>query len=486
MADLTDEDFPGFQPLSSYRGLDYGPNFRPQARGSESVALDGTRPGLRDPRRGSPFTFRVRPPAALVNSLLGQGAARTQGPFDPLLRKVFNEALDNLQTVEQQFLEGVATAEEVEEARNALLGGRPPANQNINIIETAQAANNNFKRQLDARASFDARSFRPSSDTQGSGVTRSQDLIANNGERFSPGKVDQSSANQPAVSDLAQARDVLVQLNKVLATPPLTLLVNPDQLQITYGKKQVYQDRNRFNYIFQAWGEEQVRLNVTGRSAGFVVGSLGRTINFDDVGLGGIETQEVSGYQYASKWDSAAWQNLMGLFAFYRNNGYIYDGGTGGRPPSEAHLFIGNIEIFYDQWLYVGNFENFQYSYTEDKQHGAVDFSFDFVASFIFDRSEAGTVAPIPSPTPSPAQLRAEARAAAEAEFESIVSQPSNATIGQTLPPGAGGSPGTAILDPTVNPFEGRGPFQGPEIAPGVFLSPGSTTRFPTGTGGGL
>lgn len=481
MADLSDSDYPGIQPLSNYRGLRYGPNFVPQNRGAESLGIDGTLQKLRDPNLGSPFTFRVRPPATLVNSLLGRGSAVTKGPFDPALRKVFEDALNNLQIVEQRFADGLATPQELEDARNGLLGGRPPANQNINIIETAQAANNNFRRQLDARASFDARNFSPSSDTQGSGVTQSPDMIARNGERFNPDKVEQSSANQPAMSDLAQARDVIVQLNKVLATPPLTLLINPEQLQITYAKKQSYQDRNRFNYIFQSWGEEQVRLNVSGRSGGFVVATPNGAGAFERTGSGGLvpaENDEVSGYQYASKWDSIAWQNLMGLFAFYRNNGYIYDGG--GRPRSEAHLFVGNIEIVYDQWVYVGNFENFQYQYEEGKQHGAVAFSFEFVASFIFDRAQAGEIQKWKSPTPSPSE---EFENRVNAEFASIIGESGNANYTQTVPDGFGGAPSTAVLDDGVDIFQN--PLRGPELAPGVFAPPGSTVRFPTNNNGG-
>ena len=481
MADLPEEDYPGVQPLSNYRGLRYGPNFSPQSRGSQSVGVDGTNQKLRDPNLGSPFTFRVRPPATLVNALLGQGTAVTKGPFDPHLRDVFEDALNNLQVVEERFAETppLATAQEVEDARNALLGGRPAPNQNINIniIETAQAANNHFRRQLDARASFDARTFSPSSDTQGSGVSRPDDMVAGNGEKFNPDKIEGSSANQSAFSDLAQARDVLVQLNKMLATPPLTLLINPEQLMITYGKKQTYTDRNRFNYVFQSWGEEQVRLNVTGKSGGFVVGSIG-----DGPDNLKTKTNSVSGYQYASKWDSVAWQNLMSLFAFYRNNGYIYDGGGAGGGPSEAHLFIGSIEITYDQWVYVGNFENFQYQYTEDKQQGAVEFTFDFVVSFMFDRAQGGEIQKWKSPTPSPGEARDANRARSAAEFESIIGQGANATYTQTLPDGVGGASATCILNDQCNPFQSRrNPSQGEEVAPGVFLPPGRTSR-----GGGL
>jgi len=484
MADLTDEDYPGIQPLANYRGLAYGPNFQPQSQGAESLGLDGTLQKLRDPELGSPFTFRVRPPATLVNALAGRGGARTgNDAFDPNLRAVFEAALKEFKLVEQRFFEGAATEQELENARAALAGGRPQAGTNLNIIETAQRANSNFDGVLSARQQFGQRGFTPTSSTQGAGLTQSEDKVAANGERFDPQQVGSSNANQAAVSDLAQAQNVIVQLNKVLATPPLTLLVNPEQLTITYTKKQIYTDRNRFNHIFQSWGEDQPRLSVTGKSGGFLVGTPAGAGTFDKTidGIVPSDNDEVSGYQYASKWDSIAWQNLMSLFAFYRNNGYIYD--SGGRPKSEAHLFIGNIEIAYDQWVYVGNFENFSYQYTEMKQHGAIEFSFEFVVSFMFDRSQGGQVSRMPSVTPSPSDERATGRARAAAEFNALVAESGNSTITQTLPAGATGNAGTGILDPGVDPFESRNPFQGPEIAPGVFLPPGSTTRFPAGGG---
>lgn len=455
MADLIDEDYPGIQPLSSYKGLQYGSNFQPQSRGAQSIGLDGTLQKLRDPELGSPFTFRVRPPSTLINALAGRGGAGTRGPFDPLLREVFESALKDFLVVERRFADGVATQEELEFARAALAGGRPAASNNLNIIETAQRANSNFAGVLSARQQFGERGFTPTSATQGAGITRSNFEIAANGKQFDPQKVGSSSANQAAVSDLAQAQDVIVQLNKVRATPPLTLLVNPEQLTITYGKKQTYSDRNRFNYIFQSWGEEQVRLSVTGKSGGFVVGTFNGAETFVKTidGIAPAENSEVSGYQYASKWDSVAWQNLMSLFAFYRNNGYIYDGG--GRPKSEAHLFIGNVEIAYDQWSYFGNFEKFSYQYTESKQQGAVEFNFDFVVSFMFDRSQGGPVKEEPSPTPSPHQ---EGRTGSGRSSTALLAEQVRSNITQTLPDSRRAASATVILDDIRDPFN---PFRG-------------------------
>jgi hypothetical protein len=397
---------PRFQPLGVYRGLDAGPGWGRDSVEAQSQAIDGTKQRLRDSQLGSPFTFRVAPPSILLEALLGNGGAQTRDFFDPLLRQVYDDAEKTFQATQEAFESGAATLADVEAARQGMLGGRPPnSGQNIDIIEAATRSKSNFSSVVDRREQFRQSNFFATGPTRGTTLTLLEDMIASNGIRFNPSKVSTSQANQSAVADLIQALDVIVQLNRVIATPALTLLINPEQLQINYAKKQSYQDRNRYNYIFQSWGEEQVRLSVSGRSAGFVAGSGGNprlqraTRNNQSVVTGQL-TESVSGYQYASKWDSAAWQNLMALFTFYRNNGYIYD--TAGRPRSEAHLFIGNIEIAYDQWVYVGNFENFSYEYDENKQHGAVAFSFEFTASAIYDRAQDGPVRPLFSPTPSP------------------------------------------------------------------------------------
>lgn len=438
-----------FYPLGVYRGLDAGPNWGRTTTAAESQAIDGTKPGLRDSRLGSPFTFRMTPPSILLDAILGKGFARTRDVFDPLLRKVFDEAEKNLQATQAAFEAGTATIADVEAARQGLMGGRAPAaGSNLGIIEAATRAKSNFSSVLDQRQQFKQSNFYATGPTRGTTLTQLEDLVASNGVRFNPRKVGESQANQAAVADLVQALDVILQLNRVLATPPLTLLINPEQLQMTYTKKQTYQDRNRYNFIFQSWGEEQMRLSVQGRSAGFVAGAGGnlqlrRQSRLNREVVTGQETESVSGYQYASKWDSAAWQNLMSLFTFYRNNGYIYD--TAGRPRSEAHLFIGNIEIAYDQWVYLGNFENFQYSYDEHQQHGAVQFSFEFVVSFMYDRAQNTAVRPISPPTPSPSASR-------RGGTPFIPNPQAKATASVRLP--SEGDPSTAILDPLVDPFE--------------------------------
>lgn len=182
----------------------------------------------------------------------------------------------------------------------------------------------------------------------------------------------------PAIADLYTAVDIAQQLSAILNTPPLVLLINPQNLQIAYTKIQQYTDRSRHGYIFHVWGEDQPRLSITARCGAFVSGGRG--------------------VQFASKRDSKAWQNLMTAFHFYKNNGYIYD--TVGK--SNAHLFVGALSIHYDGWVYYGNMESFSFTYEEEKQHGGMEFSMEFVVSAISDTAQPSFyVAPMKAPTPS-------------------------------------------------------------------------------------
>ena len=193
-----------------------------------------------------------------------------------------------------------------------------------------------------------------------------------------------SKLGQPAIADLYAATDIAWQLSAMLNTPPLVLLINPNNLAMARNKVQQYQDRTRFGYILHAWGEEQPRLSITAKCGAFVSGGRG--------------------VQFASKRDSAAWQNLMNAFHFFKNNGYIHD--TVGR--SFAHHHIGSLSIHYDGWIYYGSMESFSYSYEDSTNMlGGVEFSMEFVVSLEVDTT-ASTLAvqPMRSPTPSPSDPR--------------------------------------------------------------------------------
>lgn len=283
--------------------------------------------------------------------------------------------------------------------------GNLQTQEDISIIGAALNVNDSFSTFDRQREEF--RSSPIIANSNALQTQQLQNLVANNGVLFDAVTGKTNLANVLGISDVTQAISVIAQLRSMLETPPLTLLVNPQSLTISYRQKQQYQDRNRNGYIFQAWGEDQVRLNVQGRIGAFYAGSTfldsGQPQNFAGLGgarKGGVtQTTTVSGNQYASKRDSASWQNLMNLLTIYRNNGYIYDA----IDESEAHQWIGMVSITYDQWIYSGHFENFTYGYTEQNMRGGVEFTFDFVASFVTDTAERNLqVTPIRAPSPSP------------------------------------------------------------------------------------
>ena len=187
-----------------------------------------------------------------------------------------------------------------------------------------------------------------------------------------------SRLGPPAIADVYAALDIATQLAAVLNAPPLVLLLNPENMAMSYTKVQQFQDRSRFGYIYQGWGEEQPRLSLTAKCGAFMTGGRG--------------------VQFASKRDSRAWQNLMGAFHLYKSNGYIYDT-VGG---SNANHFVGALSIHYDQWIYYGHMESFNYAYDETKPNGGIEFSMEFVVSMMTDTSQPTfAVAPMKSPTPS-------------------------------------------------------------------------------------
>lgn len=202
----------------------------------------------------------------------------------------------------------------------------------------------------------------------------------------------------PTIANAAQAADIALQLKRMLAAPPLTLLVNPREMSITYTNIQNYSTRTRLGFVFERWGEDQPSITFSGSTGAFMAGAADAPGTDVYTAQSSGTTTVVSGMQFASKRDSAAWQNLMALLHFYRSNGYIYDTLN----KTEAHLFIGAIAIDYDQWTYVGHIESFEYTYDEG-QPNRVEWSMEFKVGRMYDNSEATyAVLPMSAPTTSP------------------------------------------------------------------------------------
>ena len=212
-----------------------------------------------------------------------------------------------------------------------------------------------------------------------------------------------SLTERAVLADVSTAADIAYQVERILQTSPLTLLVNPDSMSVNYTQISNYSERSRYGLIYEKWGEGQPSMSFSGSTGGFVAAqALGSAQGADTE-----KTSSVSGLQYASKRDSAAWQNFMSLYQFYRNNGYIYDsispvsGRAGGRG-SEAHLMVGALAIDYDQFTYVGHIESFDYSYEDSNPH-RVEWSMEFIVDRMYDVASAPVaIQPHRAPQPSP------------------------------------------------------------------------------------
>lgn len=268
-----------------------------------------------------------------------------------------------------------------------------------NLVQSAALANNST----------------PSRNTQATSLSKVSAVNSQTNPRLasfvSSGRFysQQRSGFISTLADAYTAADISLQLERMLQAPPLTLLVNPSEMQTQYTKVQSYSQKSRYGYIFEAFSEELPRISFSGSTAGFVSGSNG-------------DSRIPDGYQGAVRLDSAAWQNFMALYQFYRNNGYIFD--TVGR--SEAHLFIGAVSIEYDQMTYIGHFENFSFSF-DATMPNRVEYSMEFVLTRAFDNAKSQTsVGPISIGGQGPSQpnLAASAESRTQLGGQDVASLP--------------------------------------------------------------
>ena len=327
----------GLPAAGEYAGLSTGPGIEWSYEDQSSIPVDGS---SRRARQLSPFTIRILPPAI-------SGAGNQVATDTPTVNvDLIGDAVDHVSYAADSAAQ-VASAFGITAAVNG---------DNIGSL----------------------------ADTLYQGVAAGQYLSSASGTQI-----------RTTLTDSTTALDIAAQVARILATPPLILLVNPTNMTITYTPVQGFSDRGREGFIFQRWGEEQVNIKFSGTTGAFIAGQSSTTV------LGEVEangTDVATGVQFASKRDSAAFQNFQTLFQFYRNNGYIYD--TVNR--TEAHQMVGAIAIDYDQWTYVGHIESFNYSYSSESPH-RIEWDMEFIVDVMFDNAEqTSLVLPMQSPTPNP------------------------------------------------------------------------------------
>lgn len=209
------------------------------------------------------------------------------------------------------------------------------------------------------------------------------------GEAYTEAYLQQSTFQQnqsrPEASYVGrtQINNYASQLMRMATIPELFVLVNPSSMSVSYTKIQDFSSRTRKNRIFRAWGEEQPNISFSFTTGGFIAGQQRH--------FWGADSDSPSGLQYASKKLSAAWQNFMKIFQTYQNSALLYDTIF----DTEAHLGVGGLVIKYDQMIYRGLIESFDFSYS-DEDPNKLTFEISFIVSQMEDVSDdSGAVAPL-------------------------------------------------------------------------------------------
>jgi len=345
----TAYDAPAAQVYQVPSGPDTDFTFVQQVGNQPIIGSDALAPQL------SPFTFRILPPLIYLDNpgiLAGTEKGTKKNPIQL----------------------GYTT--------NAAIGNFSDFKQTLNAAK--QARDTAFSGLLDSK---------PDTPTPSYVKGKSQARPTGSSNRSS---IEQSSRVNPAITDMEVAQDIAIQLRRILNMPPLILYINPTQMSISYNKVQEYSQRSRSQIIYQTWGEEQPKLSVSAKIGAFIAGAVQPS--------GSQQTTSApQGVQHASKRDSAAFQQFMSVLSFYKNNGYIYD--TIGR--TNAHHLVGVVEISYDHFVYIGNFQSFNWRYDEQHQNGGMEFDFEFTVSQMYDLHEGvGPVRILQSPTPNPSDMR--------------------------------------------------------------------------------
>jgi hypothetical protein len=202
------------------------------------------------------------------------------------------------------------------------------------------------------------------------------DMSAEQKRRFE--RIAQTGYNSTVLGDryMTEQAAMINQTQKALKamqdTPPLKLLVNPNQWSVAHEKILTDGERSRRGPIIQVWGAGQPKISASGKVPGFF------SLSVPDANGPGL-TRHARNY-------SAGWQNFQSLYAIYRNNGRIYlDDPLGGSGAKNLSL-VGSVYIYYDNTLYIGSFDSLNVTESDTAPHTAeYQFEFSVRAMFLLD-----------------------------------------------------------------------------------------------------
>lgn len=168
-------------------------------------------------------------------------------------------------------------------------------------------------------------------------------------------------------------------------TPPLRLLVNPSTFKVSSEKIASDGNWSRNGAIIEHWGDQQDKIDASGRLAAFLAIDANNPDQYADGSSPGL-TRVARNY-------TASYQNFLSLYLLYKNNGYLLTSGleqrnVQGKFSSRLSL-VGSVYIYYDNSLYIGSFDNFTITETDDKPY-TLEYNFQFTvrATFLLDRPD--------------------------------------------------------------------------------------------------
>ena len=189
-----------------------------------------------------------------------------------------------------------------------------------------------------------------------------------------------STATQTLASQqTAIINAITQQVNQMVNTPPLRLLVNPRSFKNSLEKITSDGSWGRNGPIIEHWGEQMDKIEASGKIAAFYA---------LDSNPPGLLTDNDPGLTRMVRNSSTAYQNLLSLYLIYRNNAGIWTEDFINPASTKTNLsIVGSIFIFYDNILYVGSFDNFTISESDEAPY-SLEYSFSFTVRAWFEMDQ--------------------------------------------------------------------------------------------------
>lgn len=201
------------------------------------------------------------------------------------------------------------------------------------------------------------------------------------GPPTSPPNRTESNRDLPlpsSLNDRLVALDILDQYKQLKDLPPITLLINPQSMNLQFNKVQQYQEATRMGYIFQAWGEDIPTMTINCKIGPYISSH--------------VTPSKARGLHHTSRRDSASYRQFMNLLAIFKNGATIRD--RLGR--TEMIHQVGYHVIEYDGVRYTGHITSFEWGVGQDQANGGKEFSmgFDILQMDYFEKPSKNVYSP--------------------------------------------------------------------------------------------